>query len=146
MKQDLIRRLTTYAKMETQSDASVSTTPSTKGQWELAHLLVDELKEIGMQEVTIDDHGYVMATLPSNTDKDVPTIGFLAHIDTATDFTGTNVNPQVVENYDKLFEAASESRLGSEKFMLDGKHTGTGGGNHITIGGIEPKDLIIAPK
>lgn len=100
MKKDLIKRLTTYAKMETQSDPSASTTPSTKSQWELARHLVSELKEIGMQEVTIDDHAYVMATLPSNTNKDIPTIGFLAHVDTATDFTGKNVKPQIAENYD----------------------------------------------
>jgi tripeptide aminopeptidase len=62
-------------------------------------MLVDELKSIGMVEVTMDENGYVMATLPSNTDKDVPTIGFLAHVDTATDFTGANVKPQIVENY-----------------------------------------------
>lgn len=64
------------------------------------HKLVEELKEIGMEEVQVDEHGYVMATLPANTDKDVPTIGFLAHLDTATDFTGTNVKPQIIENYD----------------------------------------------
>ena len=63
-------------------------------------MLVEELKTIGLQEVTMDENGYVMATLPSNTEKDVPTIGFLAHVDTATDFTGKNVNPQIVENYD----------------------------------------------
>ncbi|PPA69258.1 peptidase T [Jeotgalibacillus proteolyticus] len=100
MKQDLINRLTTYAKIDTQSNAQSSSTPSTESQWELAHLLVDELKEIGMEDVTIDQHGYVMATLPSNSDKELPTIGFLAHVDTATDFTGKNVKPQIVENYE----------------------------------------------
>lgn len=99
MKQDLINRLTTYAKMETQSDAAILSTPSTQGQHELANLLVDELIEIGMQDVTVDKYGYVMATLPSNTEKDVPTIGFLAHLDTATDFTGKDVNPQLLESY-----------------------------------------------
>lgn len=63
-------------------------------------MLVDELKSIGMQDAAIDENGYVMATLPSNTEKDVPTIGFLAHVDTATDFTGKNVNPQIIESYD----------------------------------------------
>ena len=63
-------------------------------------MLEEELKSIGMQEVSIDENGYLMATLPSNTEKDVPTIGFLAHVDTATDFTGKNVNPQIHENYD----------------------------------------------
>lgn len=100
MKHDLIRRLTTYAKIDTQSDYASTTVPTTDGQWTLARLLVDELKEIGMSDVTVDANGYVMATLPANTDADIPTIGFLAHLDTATDFTGTNVNPQIVEDYD----------------------------------------------
>lgn len=100
MKHDLIRRLTTYAKIDTQSDYSSTTVPTTDGQWTLARLLVEELKEIGMSDVTVDENGYVMATLPANTDADIPTIGFLAHLDTATDFTGTNVNPQIVEGYD----------------------------------------------
>lgn len=65
----------------------------------LAQMLVDELKAIGMQEVTMDSNGYVMATLPSNTDKEIPTIGFLAHMDTATDFTSADVKRQVIENY-----------------------------------------------
>ncbi|AIM16493.1 peptidase T [Bacillus sp. X1(2014)] len=100
MKNELIERFTSYVKIDTQSDESSDTCPSTEGQWELLRMLVEELKEIGMEEVTIDENGYVMATLPSNTDKEVPTIGFLAHVDTATDFTGKNVNPQIIENYD----------------------------------------------
>ncbi|MFD1361168.1 peptidase T [Lentibacillus salinarum] len=100
MKDTLIERFTRYVKIDTQSDEASTSTPSTPGQLELANLLVDELKAIGMDDVTIDGNGYVMATLPSNTDKDVSTIGFLAHVDTATDFTGQNVNPQIVENFD----------------------------------------------
>jgi tripeptide aminopeptidase len=100
LKDELIKRFTSYVKVDTQSDESSETCPSTEGQWTLLRMLVDELKQIGMQEVTIDENGYVMATLPSNTEKNVPTIGFLAHVDTATDFTGKNVNPQIVENYD----------------------------------------------
>jgi tripeptide aminopeptidase len=100
MKTEIMNRFITYAQVETQSDDSSETCPSTPGQWVLARMLVEELASIGMQEITIDDNGYVMATLPANTDKNIPTIGFLAHIDTATDFTGTNVKPQVVENYD----------------------------------------------
>ncbi|MFF2911663.1 peptidase T [Paenibacillus sp. NPDC057934] len=100
MKQEVMTRFISYAEMDTQSNEDNDTCPSTPGQMELAHKLVGELKELGMQEVTVDEHGYVMATLPSNTDKEVPTIGFLAHLDTATDFTGANVKPQVVENYD----------------------------------------------
>lgn len=100
MKNKLIERFTSYVKVDTQSDEYSETCPSTPGQWTLLNMLVDELKSIGMEEVTIDENGYVMATLPSNTDKDVPTIGFLAHVDTATDFTGKGVNPQIRENYD----------------------------------------------
>lgn len=100
MKQELISRLTTYVQVDTQSDESSESCPSTPGQLTLLRMLVDELKSIGMQDVTMDDNGYVMATLPANTDKQVPTIGFLAHVDTATDMTGAGVKPQVVDNYD----------------------------------------------
>jgi len=99
MKEELINRFVTYAKMDTQSDEHSNTTPSTSGQLELGKQLVKELKEIGMEEVSMDDNGYVMATLPANTDKEVPTIGFLAHVDTATDFSGKNVKPQVIDHF-----------------------------------------------
>lgn len=100
MKKEVIDRLIRYAQIDTQSDETSNTCPSTPGQLTLGRLLVDELKEIGMEDVTIDENGYVMATLPANTDKDIPTIGFLAHVDTATDFTGAGVKPQIVEDYD----------------------------------------------
>ena len=100
MKENIINRFISYAVVDTQSNENNDECPSTTGQLTLANLLVEELKEIGMEEVTIDENGYVMATLPSNTTKMVPTIGFLAHLDTATDFTGKNVRPQKVENYD----------------------------------------------
>lgn len=100
MKQQLIQRLSTYAQVDTQANEDSDTCPSTSGQLTLARMLVEELHAIGMQEVTMDENGYVMATLPSNTDKSVPVIGFLAHLDTATEVTGANVRPQVVDNYD----------------------------------------------
>lgn len=100
MKEKLIERLTRYAKIDTQSDANSSSTPSTPGQWDLLHVLEKELAEVGLEEITLDENGYLFATLPANTDKEVPTIGFLAHVDTATDYTGKNVNPQRVDNYD----------------------------------------------
>ncbi|TGB02675.1 peptidase T [Halobacillus salinus] len=100
MKQELLDRFTSYVKIDTQSDESSTSTPSTEKQWTLANQLVEELKEIGMSDVEVDENAYVMATLPSNTDKQVPVIGFLAHIDTATDFTGKNVRPQVIDRYD----------------------------------------------
>lgn len=100
MKNEIIERFTSYVKIDTQSNESSETCPSSPGQLTLAQMLVEELKAIGMEEVTIDENGYVMATLPSNTEKSVPTIGFLAHVDTATDFTGANVKPQIVDSYD----------------------------------------------
>jgi di/tripeptidase len=68
----------------------------------LANQLVEELKNIGMQDVTIDDKSYIMATLPSNVDHEVPTIGFVSHFDTTPDFTGANVKPQIIPNYEKI--------------------------------------------
>ena len=100
MKETLIERLTRYAKIDTQSNASSTTCPSTEGQWDLLHVLEKELTEIGLEEITLDENGYLFATLPSNSDKELPTIGFLAHVDTATDYTGKNVNPQRIESYD----------------------------------------------
>ncbi|MDL5024594.1 peptidase T [Bacillus velezensis] len=100
MKNEIIERFTSYVKVDTQSDENNESCPSTPGQLTLVNMLADELKSIGMTDITVDDNGYVMATLPANTDKDVPTVGFLAHVDTATDFTGKNVNPQIIESYD----------------------------------------------
>ncbi len=97
--QHILDRFLTYVKIDTKSDPNSNTTPSTEKQWDLANYLVEELKAIGMSEVTIDENAYIMATLPSNTDKDVPTIGFISHFDTSPDFTGTNVKPQIHPNY-----------------------------------------------
>ncbi|WP_058305864.1 peptidase T [Gracilibacillus massiliensis] len=99
MKQFLIDRLTRYAQINTQSNEQNNTCPSTQGQWELAHMLVSELMEIGLEDVQVDEHAYVTATLPSNSETEVPVIGFLAHLDTATDFTGENVKPQLIKQY-----------------------------------------------
>lgn len=99
MKKEIIERFTSYAVIDTQSNENNETCPSTPGQLTLGRLLVDELKDIGMEDVTMDENGYVMATLPANMDKKIPTVGFLAHLDTATDFTGKNVNPQIVDSY-----------------------------------------------
>ena len=98
--QHIIDRFISYVTIDTESDPNSETTPSTKKQWDLANKLVEELKTIGMQDVTIDKYSYVMATLPSNVKEKVPTIGFVAHFDTTPDFTGANVNPQIVKNYD----------------------------------------------
>jgi len=98
--QHIIDRFISYITIDTQSDPHADTTPSTEKQWILAHKLVEELKQIGMQDVTIDDKAYIMATLPSNMEKEVPTIGFISHFDTSPDFTATNVMPQIIANYD----------------------------------------------
>ena len=97
---DLLERFISYVTIDTQSDPASTTTPSTEKQWDLANKLAKELEEIGMSEVTIDENGYIMATLPSNIEKQVPTIGFIAHYDTSPDFSGTGVNPRIIESYD----------------------------------------------
>lgn len=98
--QHIINRFISYVTIDTESDSNSDTTPSTKKQWDLANKLVEELKTIGMQEVTIDEKAYIMATLPSNIEHEVPTIGFISHFDTSPDFTGANVKPQIIRNYD----------------------------------------------
>ena len=92
-------RFLRYVKFETRSDEKSETIPSTPTQIEFAKILVRELEEIGMENVYVNDACFVNATLPGNIDKDVPVIGFIAHMDTA-DFNAVNVNPQIVENYD----------------------------------------------
>ena len=98
--QHLIDRFISYVTIDTESDPNSDTTPSTKKQLVLAKLLVKELKDIGMTDVTIDKNGYVMGTLESNVKHKVPTIGFVSHYDTTPDFTGLNVKPQIIKNYD----------------------------------------------
>ncbi len=98
--QELIDRFISYVIIDTESDPNSESTPSTTKQWVLAKKLAQELIDIGLSEVTIDDNAYIMATLPSNVHYDVPTIGFISHIDTSPDFTGANVKPQIIKNYD----------------------------------------------
>ena len=93
-------RFLSYVKIDTQSDESSQSCPSSEKQWDLARKLVKELEEIGMEDITIDDHAYIMATLPSNIDKKVPVIGFISHMDTSPDMSGKNVNPRIIKNYD----------------------------------------------
>jgi len=99
-KEAIIKRFISYITVDTQSDPKSNTCPSTEKQWDLAHILVKELKAIGLSDVTIDENAYIMATIPATTSKEVPTIGFISHFDTSPDFSGTNVKPQIVENYD----------------------------------------------
>ncbi|MBC5833259.1 peptidase T [Flavobacterium sp. F372] len=98
--QHIIDRFIGYVTVDTESDPESNTTPSTAKQWDLANKLVEELKQIGLTDASIDDKSYVMATLPSNLDYEVPTIGFVSHFDTTPDFTGKDVKPQIIKNYD----------------------------------------------
>jgi len=99
-KEHIIKRFISYVTIDTESDPNNPNFPSSDNQWDLANLLVKELKDIGMSDVTLDKHCYVMATLPSNLDYDVPTIGFVSHIDTTPDYTGANVKPRIHHKYD----------------------------------------------
>ena len=99
-KEHITKRFLSYVTIDTESDPNNPEFPSTEKQWDLARLLVKELSDIGMKDITLDENCYVMATLPSNLDYDVPTIGFVSHIDTTPDYTGANVNPQIHYNYD----------------------------------------------
>lgn len=96
----VVERFLRYVKYDTQSSEESSTFPSTEKQKILGQVLADELREIGMQNVELDEFGYVYAELPANTDKDVPPIGFLAHMDTSLEVSGANVNPIIHKNYD----------------------------------------------
>lgn len=96
----VVDRFIKYVKFDTESNTETGITPSTPGQMVLARELEKELREMGLQDITLDDKAYLMATLPANTEKKVPTIGFIAHLDTSPDLTGKNVNPRIVQNYD----------------------------------------------
>ncbi|WP_436892494.1 peptidase T [Siccibacter turicensis] len=95
----LLERFLHYVSLDTQSRPGVKQVPSTDGQWTLLRLLQSQLIELGLVDVTLSEHGTVMGTLPANIAKKVPAIGFISHVDTSPDFTGKNVNPQIVENY-----------------------------------------------
>ena len=95
----LLNRFLRYVSVDTQSNEESETQPSAAKEWNLLKMLEAELKDLGV-EVTLDEYGYVMASIPSNLDKDVPAVGFIAHVDTAPDASGANVKPQIIENYD----------------------------------------------
>ncbi len=96
----LVERFFDYISYDTQSDEETNMTPSTPGQMVFVKHLKEELEKMGLEEITLDDNGYLMASLPSNTDKTVPTVGFIAHVDTAPDMSGKHVNPRIVTDYD----------------------------------------------
>lgn len=98
-KQHILNRFLGYVTIDTESDPNSSTTPSSAKQWDLANKIYHELIAIGLSDVSIDNNAYIMATLPSNVMHEVPSIGFISHFDTSPDFTGANVKPQIIKNY-----------------------------------------------
>ncbi len=100
MKTEILNRFLSYVAIDTRSDDTSTTFPSTAKQFDMLNLLHDQLNAFGLADVSIDANGYVMGTLPSNTSKKVPVIGFVAHVDTSPDMSGTDVKPRLVENYD----------------------------------------------
>jgi tripeptide aminopeptidase len=96
----LVDRFLDYVKFDTQSDELTNLTPSTPGQMVFAQYLEKELQKMGLEDITLDENGYLMATLPANTDGDIPVVGFIAHLDTSPDMSGRHVNPRIVKNYD----------------------------------------------
>ena len=117
--QKIIERFISYVKIDSQSNADSEVTPSTKIQWDIANKLVQDLKDIGLSRVSIDKNAYIYATLPSNIKKKCPIIGFISHFDTSPDFSGTNIKPQVIENYnggDIVLNKKNNIVLSSEYF------------------------------
>lgn len=96
----LVERFLKYVSFDTQSSEETEVTPSTPGQMVFAKYLKEELESLGLEDITLDEHGYLFATLPANIDKSVPTIGFIAHMDTSPDMSGKDVSPRIVQNYD----------------------------------------------
>jgi len=113
LKEEALERFLRYVRINTTSDSHIEEIPSTEQQWELLKLLQQELRELGLQDITLDDHGYLIARLPSNLEagRKVPTIGLMAHVDTAADVSGEGVKPQVHENYDGGPIALEEQRV-----------------------------------
>ena len=112
-------RFLDFVRFDTQSDELTNMTPSTPGQMEFAKYLKDLLEKMGLEEVSLDDNGYLFATLPSNSSKNLPTIGFIAHMDTSPDMSGKHVNPRIVKNYDGAvitLNAEKDVKLSPEEF------------------------------
>ena len=126
-KEKLLSRFITYIKIFSTSDAESETTPSTERQWDIANYLHKELQELGLEDVSIDDKGYVFGFIPSNIEETVPQVGFIAHYDSSPDFNGENVNPQIWENYDGedlLLNKETGFTLSSTKFEALKKYIG----------------------
>ena len=118
---DIVERFLNYTQFDTQSAEDSTTTPSTEKQWVFARYLKKELEKIGLDDVELDDNGYIYAVLPANTDKDkkAPTIGFISHYDTSPDCSGANIKPRIVKNYDGndiVLDADADIRISPSVF------------------------------
>jgi len=116
---DLVNRFLRYVRIDTQSADEAGVTPSTSGQMEFVKMLRTELEAMGLEEITLDEYGYLFATLPANTVRTVPTVGFIAHVDTSPDVSGKDVNPRVMENYngtDIVLSAEDHTVLATAEF------------------------------
>lgn len=124
----LQNRFLNYVKIYSTSDPESETTPSTERQWDIANFVYDELKSIGLEDVSIDEHGYIYGYVPSNLENDdEPTIGFIAHYDTSPDFSGENVKPQIWENYDGsdlILNKETNFILSPDKFSIMKEYVG----------------------
>lgn len=118
MKQQLLHRLLRYTQIYTTSDPKSQNVPSSPQQWDLLNLLKTEVEEMGLTEVYLDPKGYLFATLPANTNKAIPVLGLIAHVDTSPDFNGENVKPQVIERYEggDILLNGSGDRLSPQDF------------------------------
>ncbi|MFC4165094.1 peptidase T [Epilithonimonas zeae] len=126
-REKLLNRFITYIKIFSTSDAESETTPSTERQWDIANYLYKELQDLGLEDVSIDEKGYVFGFIPSNKEEKVPQVGFIAHYDSSPDFNGENVNPQIWENYDGedlLLNKETGFILSSTKFESLKKYIG----------------------
>ena len=134
-REKLLNRFITYIKIFSTSDAESETTPSTERQWDIANYLYKELQDLGLEDVSIDEKGYVFGFIPSNKEEEVPQVGFIAHYDSSPDFNGENVNPQIWKNYDGedlLLNKETGFTLSSTKFESLKKYIGQ---TIITTGG-----------
>jgi tripeptide aminopeptidase len=113
MKKTILDRFLKYVSIDTQSDENSETTPSTKKQFDLANVVKDELIKLGLKDVTLDENCYLMGTLPANTDKKIPVIGFLSHFDTSPDMSGADIKPNLIEKY-----AGGDIVLNKEKNII----------------------------
>lgn len=117
-KESIVERFSRYIAIDTMSDETSTTTPSTKIQWDLANLLKEEMEEMGLSDISLDENGYLMGTLPSNSSEEQPVIGFIAHMDSAPDMTGKDIKPRIVnyEGGDIILDEKEDIRISVKTF------------------------------